>query len=745
MQQFPLGPDNLDPELTNLWMVQRARDGDAEAIKALVDKFGRMLWESAGARLTNSQLLGYAVEETLLSFLRQPEAPQTLEEVNRFLLDHLVTVIDEIYQDRRIENLISSGLAPDFSESELKNLYSSVVQGLERSKKREKLLRRSREVLFASFLLIGVAVTAIFLQSRNLEQQYMQEKIVIQQTVVLTATPPPAHTRTPTPQNAITLRVKSPTTLNELSERYGIPLPILTSLNGVEADQKIEPGTVVIMGIGVVPLGLYTPTPVTPVPKLPLLTHDTPVDEIFNRVRQSRRMWHTLWVDAQIIDYGREGLITYAGPPVVSREQVWISQPYLTAAIAGKYGEKPTEFMVSTENRTYLTNVQTGDTQDFSGRTLQLRSLEMIFPIEYPSGFTGEIKTGDVIVIEQDEIANRAAIVLDIYSSETYIDGPPGTWRPYRLWIDAGTGVILRRQTYSRYDGKLLSDISFTKIVYDQDFPAHIFQPYLFEANEFVLDYLGEPEGPAPNLAPPQIDFSQVRNPRARVTPPPGFDFAHSRLEYELIKAGDLYRGPYTLALFGDGYFLGEVDTGYTDSLRCSRLADGERLVYFYPTSEWRSNFRWLNLHQMSQVFESPDVNLNIWEGTASPVEPLFVYFGCGPSICRVTLFNLDTGEFRWQIGVRNAYALAWKPDGRQIAFIGQLSDAPEDYNSNLFVVNAVSGEILYEAPIRYEPQQGEILPPDAPVLEWGINFPPTDYSENVGCANPIGVETPTP
>ena len=140
----------------------------------------------------------------------------------------------------------------------------------------------------------------------------------------------PPVTPSPTPGNAVIYFVKPDETLASIAQLFGMSVEELASLNGLLPGDALAP----MRGIYVLPrtLNQDSPTPVAPAPRVqPLLEHPD-AGVIYSYLLLSEDLWHTLWGDAQVIQYGPPG---YVGPPLTYRTQVWVSQPSQSIQLMG--------------------------------------------------------------------------------------------------------------------------------------------------------------------------------------------------------------------------------------------------------------------------------------------------------------------------------------------------------------------------------------------------------------------------
>jgi hypothetical protein len=499
---------------------------------------------------------------------------------------------------------------------------------------------------------------------------------------------------------------------------------------------------------------------------------------------QSQRLtWRTLWASVREIYYGPPG---YLGPPLLQLpRQAWLRQPGLVQVVF----HSNIDILIDPGNTAslfYLNGfnfIIFDDSKDIYGEYIgvvdeipwyytgfsssQAQYQFFSLPLMHMGAYL--LEESSLRVIREEKHAGRRAVVLEgVFTSKT---------RRVRLWVDALTGVVLRRLDYSAISpGVVLREAGVEAIEFDAEFPAGIFNPGERVIRDFVQDPSGAPAPVGQDLfASPR--WSETRHIRlAPVPAPPGLDPSHlpvflqwpesweqaaktptpgsprgtaSGEAGEAATTGTAAPEPERTAspggapgiqVFAGQYLLGSLPLESVNFGGCRRSPDG-RLIALragHVLERDPNRLYWFSL-------EAPQALHEICRGcdelpfAFSPDSQNLAYTGCrelsSPPGCAIFVRNLPTNNLSsWQISndISESYPffLAWSPEGRSLAILALVEGWTQ---TRLKILDLQSGEFTYSG--DYDPASGTVAP-DSPTLKWGLTFPPYDEIE-LGCMAP--------
>ena len=244
----------------------------------------------------------------------------------------------------------------------------------------------------------------------------------------------------------------------------------------------------------------------------------------------------------------------------------------------------------------------------------------------------------------------------------------------------------------------------------------------------------------------------------ARVSPPSDFDPARQELTFQW-SSPDQYNAfaaqyvsrpmapndPFfrfiPVDLFAGGYFLGQVELNPWAAV-CTRSPDGRAVAVSYSaqvaaeSGEARVRpqpVNYISLNDPDERLTTPPEVIPSGALAFSPDGRQLAFSGCSVSTrCGVFLWDLERGDSRFLTAIGDAANLVWSPDGEHLAMTGLLPQPVIFYG--LQVVRVADGEVTYAAP--YEADGGE-LPDGAPVTTWDIPFPRPVRSGLSDCVSP--------
>jgi DNA-directed RNA polymerase specialized sigma24 family protein len=477
--------------------------------------------------------------------------------------------------------------------------------------------------------------------------------------------------------------------------------------------------TVIVTQIVNVPVYI-TATPQAKSYLEPLSVHSSP-SEIYQRILQSPGKWNTLWAEAEVF---QNSLAGYALPPLIRREQIWISDPNNVLYLTGVYGENVNKIWLSPEGGFYsidkngLPQVQASQSTWFNDNPIN--SFFVLLPQDW------FLEQKPIRVIGTDSVLDRESLIVESQSSDGQFLS--------RVWIEVNMGIILRLRLYAQGGNSLVADIYLTGLEIDKAFNPRIFQPDLMPTR-FTEDYnviLADSQpGRQQGSDPPTIS-----RPGSRITPPPAFDPVRSYLQMQWSQPQSDSADPLKavgVEVFAGGYYLGQILLTNPGSAICKRSPDG-RYLAIVEQSEQASvlprRLRWLAVSNIARVNEALSSGGRYGNDFAfSPDSRSLAFWGCeGPADgCGVYIRDLVSGEVRNILPGRFSGHFIWSPDGSQLA----LSRSDEQ----LLVIDVDDGEILYTGEIDWTDLK---LPADAPLAAWNVEYPPrqTDLTR---CSQPGG------
>ena len=476
-----------------------------------------------------------------------------------------------------------------------------------------------------------------------------------------------------------------------------------------------------------------------PLGKAKPLTKRSSTEEILLRFDEGPQFWESLWIDTQTVIFGPQ---SYVGLPKAYRAQAWVRQPNQSVEISGTLSEPPNSIYKVSEGSSYYLNKPLGLSfaDSWGGNTGELLSNSvlrvMVFPgseIIASTGIDNDIGNikgveptwkngkGSFRTIEYDRVAGRRALVVDWINEEGF--------RVERLWLDTQTGLILRRQTYSKEDIEtLVSESVATEIIYNQsEPPPQLGETLVLKESDTSLEWQNPTNKQdllelTPTLAIPWTVRLSLYPEKA----PENYDPTRSRLVFQFPDESKTKDSINNLAespaeIFTDGYYLGTVEFGFPWVLRCDRSPDGKRVAFNTGsdgTVVANDSLRWFNLIEPEKIY-LPLPQLHITNFAFSPDGRRLAAFGFGETEEErgIYLLEIGTGEYHLLTNLMHARSIVWSPDGEYLALIGSTF---EDNKSEGLIIHVDTGQIAH----RVETEYMEEDPSEWPVLDWGVEFP---------------------
>lgn len=614
--------------------------------------------------------------------------------------------------------------APVLSAREEKKTTRKILYTLkenERRKHRVVVLGEMLLVVIAILVVAGMgrAITALSPEPTQIGSIYQTQ--IIHQVIYISPTPQPIRPLTPFPEMAILYEAEEGETLAEIAERNSIDVHILAALNNFLPYQPLEAGQEVMIGMNNPAISMNKPTPITPMPALEPLSPLASNAEIRQRILGSKSNWHTLWADILMIQYGPKG---YIGEPNVKRQQVWISQPSYSLLISGDSLLEVENLSLAVGGFIYNTNLQTGEQLSITSSGFVDYSLEiykLLLPNQSKDQFGGEIW-----IQALEEQANRKVLVIDWHEIYGEGDAKQRIHRG-RYWVDAQTGVILRRQRFIDNELKqLFDDTVITRIEYDIDIPPWLFDQSRPSMIKFAKDHSGEQITEVNQIPLPTSSSQILREPFTRVTPPQNFDPTRRSLTFQWtsLTTFNPERGAF-IDLFSGDYFLGNIKFTDPDGLMCTRSSDGKLLAFTSFSDQVLGVYeplQWLSLTDLPRVNQFlPEIIP--YDFAFAPDNRQLAVYGCEQQVeagCGIYIIDTESGETRWLTEVEQGSGLIWKPDSSAFAIQGSFL---RQGKWRVLVFDAETGNVLFDGPFDWE---GFWVAPDTPIHDWGVPYPPT-------------------
>ena len=602
----------------------------------------------------------------------------------------------------------------------------------ERDRRKGHLVMLS-ELCLAIFIIMFVAGMDRFVNSLSPTPtvEVIHQTRMVNQIVYISPTPGPVPTATPFPEKAILYQAEAGETLEQVANKISFDAHILSALNNIPLDLPLEADRIIMIGISESrvltasdPTPGATPRPVqSPLEELNMSSSD---QEIYERIMGAKKYWRTLWADALVIRYGPPG---YLGNPEFRRQQVWVEQPYFNYALDGENGSK-VEFIYSSigglEN---LLNISTGDlVTNLGSQELNYRPglLEMIFSHDFSENAPGKAE-----LLALDVIAGRKVLVLDWYADRISLRGGAGDLQQSpvylgRYWVDTQLGTILRAQKFSgRPSNHLSEEIVVSKISFDIPIPRRLYDTSQPLQTYFSKDHKGS-FVESPIETPGDLGISPLdQEVLEYLNPPAGFEINKSYLEIYWTNLSRFNPDQVTsVDIFGDGFYLGNVEFGEPDQLQCTRSPDGLWLAFSGWSDEMEGGFTPLGWFNLSQLPDRKVFNPGIIPGefSFSPDNQQLAVYGCerdGGQACGIYLIDVHSGASRLLRLVEQGAAMVWSPDGLAIAIQGSFRKNGK-WRQLIFDTN--SGTEIYDGPFDWE---GMSMANNSPVHDWGVQYPP--------------------
>jgi RNA polymerase sigma-70 factor (ECF subfamily) len=620
---------------------------------------------------------------------------------------------------------------------------------IERMSARDNLRRRAvshiREIILVSFIILVAAgvfwAGNIFFADEELPTPQVPTVLVTKIIVVestrergnampeirATSTPGP----TAVPEDAL-YRVAGGEQIEEIAAKLGVSEQDLRQLNRLPSDSTVFAGQQLLIP-GRISSNPFEVTPVAPMrPGRPLQVPLTGAD-ILQHMRRVNNLYHTLWFDALVVDYGPLG---YIGPPKSLRVQAWLSEAKILF-LAGEPHTGPEEVLLWTEGRWHRAAPGEGQPWFFRqdeiapGQIQFYQELELL--LSSVTGGDQEIATDvSLMPLERTAWAGQSTILVEGKDAEDR--------RTLSFWLEDTRGVVLRKQWYTQADPEVLAqEIAIMEIGYDIDFPQELFDARLPWRGGFAEDHRGGPEAQRVYGLPAfvrqvQRSFSPLR---AEAFDLDALDFIEGQLTFYFKNSFNPYNPAAPADLYLERRYIGTVLFGNPWTMICQRSPDGRNLAYVSQPGRaglLDPQLRWLNLDAPLSRSRSLD-EIIVTNFSWAPDSRRLAVFGYDPldpfRAGKLIILDSKTGEYKSLLEADAANSLVWRPDGERLAFI--VRPFTGSFEEQVWVIETENGGLINRIPIDVDNAYSDIWPME----DWGVEFPALmDTFET--CAAPV-------
>jgi len=549
---------------------------------------------------------------------------------------------------------------------------------------------------------------------------------------VITGTPAPLVVQvkdTPTPNLVMPDRyivAKENNSLEYLGEREGVSAKSLRDVNRIPEEQHLSEGDRLLLP------QYWSAKLIKPKRKQNLTEPITPLEppilseSILRRLAILGVQYDTLWLEAQIIDYGPE---SYIGPARVLRTQIWMDQNQFLSLI-GYPDRLPTEALLQNSEGTFIAKpassqpwfFEWNDYDQDQDESLTIKEQKkMVATIFDTQGFERGYTFAD---FGRETQAGILALKFDVINSEGKLTD--------RIWYDDQRGLVLRRIQFSPANPNTpLFEVQVKQVAYNTTLPGDFFDAQIPWRGGFAQDASGKPAALVGN---PPLVYNK-RTPLPHLEMPVNLDPAFSILmfQYPLTYPVD---SPYApVEMFGNHFFIDTIEFGNPWSLNCNRSPDGNWLAFDSPSLPPYTYTHVLRLVNLANITAPPrhiEQSENVSVFAFSPDSQSIAFFSPSKNREKGTLFvyNLSTAELKPIMNYFDVKSLVWNPDGTSLGMIAR----PEvgSYADYVVVYDLQMDKITYSTPVDYESNAFQ----EWPMLKWGIEFP-VEMGEMDDCAKP--------
>jgi DNA-directed RNA polymerase specialized sigma24 family protein/LysM repeat protein len=541
-------------------------------------------------------------------------------------------------------------------------------------------------------------------------------------------TPAPTQwTPTPVPEDVF-YTVQEGDTLSQIAAVLGTSVEALRSLNRLPEEANLYPEEQLLIPGSLrintpIPYAEFSRSRPTPTPPAAPLTPD----EILGNLNSF--YFNSFWVDLQYIYRGPEG---YRDEAQTYRLQWW-DTPSGALILDGRNQNRPDEAIKWwrwSTNEYYVAKLASGspwfERADYSGVISQLvEPLNFVFNLNTDYWKDQWVNTE---VVGSGQVRDRPVYILRQFNSQQQL--------VRTLWIDQTSSLPLHIQVYDPHNpNHITTEMLVTGLEINPDIPTAFFNPQMPWLGGYAKDSHGNPFSPGEDISPWGI-LSPAKMSKPYIpAAPANLNLATSALQFQFSQPFPLFTSPNSLPrsiaeIFAGDKYLGLAWLPDTFLALCARSPDGRRMAYstastntldiFSGEATPGSPIRWIDLWV-------PDMEnltgLQPFSFVFSPNSEQLAVFGDGQYANRgIYLLDLRSYDERFLQAANLAYSLAWKPDGKQLAYISQ--PAGPSSIASLVVVDVESGEVVSRQSF---PAPGDSLTQIVrtwPHIQWGVPFP---------------------
>ncbi len=617
---------------------------------------------------------------------------------------------------------------PEINADQLNSWLTICKTQLEQKPSRSGLSTRSKEILFIvaiiTVIISGVWLFTIFNPEAD-QNLVAQDQLYLSQDEILQKIAEPLeYTLLPGER------------LQDVAKRLNLTVDHILNMNHLSSIEELSPGQKILVNLALyekkassddkpqqktAEIQTQTAEPLFSKEnyefedKVEKLTPSSNRDDFLARMQISQKLWTSLFVEGQWVDYGPEN---YLGGYRSQRFQAWIQQPGSSLLKIGSLESENAQEIHLITSGLHITNYPGREKQLawWDGGGLPINPADPLRAVLSPFEFFQAIDQESLSSKGAGKTAGRSVISLEALSINHT--------RLYRLEVDAYSGILMKLQVFSM-DGKIcLAEIVLTQIQLDPNFEENnLFDPLRLENTAFSRDFRYPfPEGSRiSNITKPAI-ISQPRTKEAFAPAPRGFDPSASQIVFQPTDSQQLQQST-TTQIISDGYQLSQIELPPYWQAACRRSKQGNVLA-FYERKETRSQhtygFLWLNLLDADKVYQAMS-DFDVFDLAFHPDGRKMAVIARPINSIDTNIYLLDyVTEATNLCYVEQAGRLQWKPDGQYISILGKLPEAPDPA---WMTVHVETGLLTYQSPIPPEPQFFD----GANLLPYHL-FPPAEF-----------------